>query len=262
MVNLILIAMQIIFAALYFSRGFFMESKDVLGATGSQGNFSLSTQDLNISLPENYDLDLLYPKTKNVITISTTTAFAQKEVVENQEIPYETEKLDDEDLEYGKEEVSVPGVSGSRTTTYLITHWLDEEIDRTLLSTDVRDPVNEVVAVGRKIVWRELNTPDLGKIDYWAKMTVFATKYDATCLGCNNTTALGAPVHEGVCAVDPKVIPMYTHFYVPGYGKCQALDVGGLIKGNRIDLAFRDARSASWGAEYVDIYLMDNEPTE
>jgi 3D (Asp-Asp-Asp) domain-containing protein len=38
------------------------------------------------------------------------------------------------------------------------------------------------------------------------------------------------------------------------------LDVGGAIKGNDIDMAFKDHRTSSWGAGYKEIYLMDNEP--
>ena len=160
------------------------------------------------------------------------------------------------------EEVITPGKLGTKTLTYLVTHWLDDEIDRVLLATEKEDPTTEVIAFGKKIIWREFDTPGLGTIKYWRKMRVWATKYDSTCLGCNNTTALGAPVQVGVCAVDPKVIEMYTHFYVPGYGRCQALDVGGAIKGNKIDLAFPDASAVPWGSQYVDIYLMDNVPSE
>jgi 3D (Asp-Asp-Asp) domain-containing protein len=163
-------------------------------------------------------------------------------------------------LEYGLEEVQEPGREGSKTKTYLVTYWVDDIIDRTLLDTKVENPITQVVAKGKKIVWKKLSTPEYGGIKYWYKMRVWATKYDSTCEGCNNTTALGAPVQQGVCAVDPTVIDMYTHFYVPGYGKCQALDVGGAIKGNKIDLAYKDHRTAPWRTGYVDIYLMDNAP--
>ena len=91
-------------------------------------------------------------------------------------------------------------------------------------------------------------------------MRVYATKYDHTCIGCNHTTALGAYLQKGVCAVDPTVIKYYTHFYVPGYGMCQALDTGGAIKGNRIDVAFENAAEALPWSHYVDIYLTDNPP--
>ena len=40
----------------------------------------------------------------------------------------------------------------------------------------------------------------------------------------------------GVAATDPRVIPFYTHFRVEGLGVYTALDTGGAIKGNRIDI--------------------------
>jgi 3D (Asp-Asp-Asp) domain-containing protein len=197
--------------------------------------------------------------TSNETAVETKTAFEQEEVTEYETIPFSTEYEENPDEEYGTEEVLRAGENGVRTLNYLVTHWLGDEIDRVLLSTEVDEPTTEIVSKGTKIIWGTFETPD-GEIDYWYKMRVFATKYDSTCLGCNNTTALGAPVKQGVCAVDPKVISMYTHFYVPGYGKCQALDVGGLIKGNRIDLAYEDASVGSWTTRYTDIYLMDNPP--
>jgi len=180
--------------------------------------------------------------------VKTTTAFDQTEVDEYEEISFETEYKDDPDVEYGVETVTQEGSPGTKTLTYLVTHWEDAIIDKLLINTETEEPTTEIVSRGTKIVWRELETPDAGRIKYWAKMTVWATKYDHTCLGCNRTTAVGAELKKGVCAVDPKVIKLWTQFYVPGYGMCTALDVGGAIKGNDIDMAYEDASKAAWGA--------------
>lgn len=51
-------------------------------------------------------------------------------------------------------------------------------------------------------------------------------------------TYVGLRVREGLVAVDPAVIPLGTHLYIEGYGYATAADVGGAIKGNRIDLFF------------------------
>ena len=62
-------------------------------------------------------------------------------------------------------------------------------------------------------------------------MSVFATGY---CL--RGTTATGLPVGPGIVAVDPAVIPLGTRMTVPGYGEGVAADVGGTVKGARIDV--------------------------
>jgi len=51
------------------------------------------------------------------------------------------------------------------------------------------------------------------------------------------------------CAVDPKVIPMYSILIIQGFNKpCVAVDTGGSIKGNRIDILMHSVESAQkWG---------------
>ena len=41
---------------------------------------------------------------------------------------------------------------------------------------------------------------------------------------------------------------------------CRAEDIGGAIKGNKIDLGFVDASKGNWGAAYTDIYLLTSAP--
>lgn len=197
--------------------------------------------------------------TLNQMKVITQTAFDQREDVVYKPIPYDTIYEEDNELEYGLERIKQAGTNGTKTLTYLITYWIAEEIDRQLINTEIEEPTPETITKGTKIIWRTMDTLD-GKIKYWHKMHVWATKYDSTCEGCNETTAVGAHVQKGVCATDPKVIPLWTSFYVPGYGRCTALDVGGAIKGNKIDLAYEDASQASWGAAWTDIYLINNEP--
>lgn len=265
MIHRLLLSILIAYSGLFFI-------KNVLSTKTYAGYFSVGNINTSVLGTQKYvsegfnfvdgDNEFGFPQIVFRPQIETTTAFDQKNVEEYEELAYGTEYVDDHDLEYGLEIVERAGVLGKKTYQYLVTYWADAVIDKRLMATEITSPINEVIAVGKKIVWHELDTPDLGEIKYWRKMTVLATKYDSTCLGCNNTTALGAPVQEGVCAVDPTVIDMYTHFYVPGYGKCQALDVGGMVKGNHIDLAFRNASTAAWGTQKVEIYLMDNIPEE
>ncbi|HEX5450138.1 MAG TPA: 3D domain-containing protein [Gaiellaceae bacterium] len=80
-------------------------------------------------------------------------------------------------------------------------------------------------------------------------ITVLATAYSMP-----GHTASGLPVGWGVVAVDPSVIPLGSHMYVPGYGDAVAADTGGAIIGNRIDLWFPTiAQAYAWGSRLVTI---------
>jgi 3D (Asp-Asp-Asp) domain-containing protein len=82
-------------------------------------------------------------------------------------------------------------------------------------------------------------------------LTVSATGY-----ALPGRTATGLPVGWGVAAVDPAVIPLGTHFTVPGYGEAVAADVGSGVRGATIDLWFPSVGQAqSWGRRTVTIVL-------
>lgn len=71
-------------------------------------------------------------------------------------------------------------------------------------------------------------------------------------------TATGHRVARGIVAVDPRVIPLGSRVYVDGYGHARALDVGGAIKGNRIDVFFpSEADCRRWGVRSVKVYILD-----
>ena len=68
-----------------------------------------------------------------------------------------------------------------------------------------------------------------------------ATGY-CSCRKCcgksDGITASGTQAHRGTIAVDPKVIPLGTRVYIEGMGEFRAEDVGGAIKGNKVDIWF------------------------
>ncbi len=67
-------------------------------------------------------------------------------------------------------------------------------------------------------------------------------------------TASGSYVRHGTIAVDPRVIPMGSRIFVPGYGWGVAADTGGMIKGNVIDIWLPTARQCyDWGVRRVRI---------
>jgi 3D (Asp-Asp-Asp) domain-containing protein/peptidoglycan hydrolase CwlO-like protein len=76
----------------------------------------------------------------------------------------------------------------------------------------------------------------------------------STAYSLPGNTASGLPTAQGVCAVDPSVIPLGTRFDVPGYGSCVAADTGSAIIGDRIDVWLPTlALADSWGRRQVTI---------
>ncbi|HET6174284.1 MAG TPA: 3D domain-containing protein [Gaiellales bacterium] len=66
-------------------------------------------------------------------------------------------------------------------------------------------------------------------------------------------TASGLPVGPGICATDPRVIPLGTRFEVPGYGPCVAADTGSAIIGATIDLWMPNERATVYGTQTITI---------
>ena len=91
-------------------------------------------------------------------------------------------------------------------------------------------------------------------------LTVTATAYTADCEGGSGVTYTGVDLKANpdakVIAVDPSVIPLGTEVYVEGYGHAVAADIGGAIKGNKIDVFIpRQAEAESWGVQTVDVTI-------
>ena len=87
---------------------------------------------------------------------------------------------------------------------------------------------------------------------------VSATAYSAYDPGNGSHTATGTLVRHGVIAVDPSVIPLGTHVFIPGYGEAVAEDIGYAINGYRIDVAFdTHAEALSFGRQDLEIFIME-----
>jgi 3D (Asp-Asp-Asp) domain-containing protein len=80
-----------------------------------------------------------------------------------------------------------------------------------------------------------------------------ALSVSATAYSLPGNTASGLPVGPGICATDPRVIPLGTRFDVPGYGPCVAADTGSSIIGARIDLWMPDERASVYGTQTITI---------
>jgi len=190
------------------------------------------------------------------LSIETLTRFSEEEIEIPVPLPFETEYVEDPESEIGTERILQEGIDGRRTETYLVKYWYGEETEKSLLGAEVAEPQKQIVARGTKIIWRELPLVDGEDLKYWRKLKVWATSYDGNCLGCRGLTYSGTPVKHGTLAVDPEVIPLGTLVYIPGYGIGRAEDIGGAVKGNKIDLGFEDVSRGWWRARWVDVYLL------
>lgn len=181
-------------------------------------------------------------------------------------IPFETNWVPDTDMPLDQQELRQQGKNGvikSRTRVRfengqevwrgLEDEWLDQE------------PVNRIIAYGTKITVQTLQTED-GPIEYWRKISMLATPYSAATSGKApdhpryGITRSGLPAGYGIVAVDPKVIPLMTNLYVPGYGRALAADTGGLILGKRIDLGYDEDQPMPDFYEWRDVYVLTPVP--
>lgn len=90
----------------------------------------------------------------------------------------------------------------------------------------------------------ELGVPEGGR-----ELNVLAYSY---CL--RGRTASGRYTEHGIVAVDPRVIPLGSKMYIPGYGWAVAADTGGAIVGNKIDVWLpTNAACFQWGVRQVKI---------
>lgn len=140
------------------------------------------------------------------------------------------------------------GSNGIHEQTIQVTYEDGEIVDREIRHQQVlKPPVNQVVSRGSQTT-----------ISRGGKTINFKRAYimRATAYSGPGKTATGHDVHWGVIAVDPRVIRLGSQVYVEGYGEATALDTGGAIKGNRVDLYMNTEEAAlSWGVRSVVVYV-------
>jgi uncharacterized protein YabE (DUF348 family) len=185
--------------------------------------------------------------------------------VERKSISYESVMAADDQLEIDQQRVAQTGQDGEFRRRFKVEYQDGVESSRSLLDEWVAaEPVTRIVSYGRKIVSRPLDTPE-GTLNYWRKIEVYATAYSPARSGTPRSapwygrTRIGQQLRKGLVAVDPKVIPLGTRLYVPGYGLALAADIGGGVRGRMIDLGYEDATYQSWHW-WVDVYILDPPP--
>jgi 3D (Asp-Asp-Asp) domain-containing protein len=190
------------------------------------------------------------------VEIVTTTSFREEIQEKKQTLDFVVKReVDLEKDACSEEEVTQKGIIGEKRVYTKYIYYDNELYESDIDRTETINPIDEIRVRGGKKIYRSFSTPD-GEIQYWCKLEQFlATSYDSTCEGCDMITATGMKQGFGVVAVDPKVIPLRSRLYIPGYGTAIAGDTGGLIKGSRIDLGY-DSLMGQWSRRYVDVYLL------
>jgi peptidoglycan DL-endopeptidase CwlO len=92
---------------------------------------------------------------------------------------------------------------------------------------------------------------------YKATYTMTATAYAGGTLTAMGLKPVRDPANLSTIAVDPKVIPLGTKVYIPGYGYAICSDTGGKVKGNIIDLYMNSiAECFAWGRRQVTLHII------
>lgn len=166
-------------------------------------------------------------------------------------IAYETVEQYTVNLPSGSSRVTQEGKEGAENQTWLITYRDGQEVEKNLVTREVIEaPVNRIVVYGSTMVASRGGED----IRYSQSLDMLASAYTYT----GNNTASGVAPYYGVAAVDTSQIPLGTKLYVEGYGHATALDRGGAIRGNRIDLFFGTRGEAmNWGLRWVKVYVLD-----
>lgn len=183
-------------------------------------------------------------------------------ITRREEVEPATEYRKDKELEKGAQQILRNGKPGLVERQIKIIYEDGNEVERYKISEKIIHPaVNEIVLMGIKPVVRTLVT-SRGLYRYTEMKVMTATAYYPGPESCGKYAAFGETYTGkkagfGLVAIDPRVIKLGTKLYIEGYGKAEAADIGGAIKGNKIDLCYETFREAAmYGVKKVKVYIL------
>jgi len=187
----------------------------------------------------------------------------EKLVSQKVTMEFANEVKKNDSLPKGLVNVVKKGQPGQKEVTIKMVYEDGKEVSKQIVSEKVlQAPVNGLIEEGAKTTL----VTSRGQINFTKAIKMTATAYDATFESCGKhpgdpqygITYSGLRVRPGIVAVDPRVIPLGTWLYVEGYGEALAADIGGAIKGNRIDLYFESPSDVRrYGKKPVKVYVLD-----
>ncbi len=214
---------------------------------------------------EEYELENVTESTRLYNNLVIKVHVVTDEIITTtEEIPFETKKVENPEMEEGTEKVTQEGKNGVLQITKKQYYYKGkvqklEEVGREV----IEEPVDKIIEVGtkKKEEPKQTTAEAAGTIDgmtFKKAINMVSTAYTPYDSGCTGVTASGMAASKGVAAVDTSVIPFGTKLYIPGYGIAIAADTGGAINGNRIDLCYNTISEAySWGRRNVTVYILE-----
>jgi uncharacterized protein YabE (DUF348 family) len=196
-----------------------------------------------------------------------------EEIIQEEEpILFTVEQQPNKTLNEGETRIVTKGENGIKANIYKITYEDGKPIDRAFVGEQIiKQAKNQVEEYGTVLNFRN-SRGDL--VRYSKVLNMKATAYTSSFEDTGKTpdhpafgiTYTGMRAREGMIAVDPKVIPLWTKVYVevpgpaPDYGFAIAADIGSAIKGNLIDLYFDSPSEVKkWGKRNVRVYILNEQ---
>jgi 3D (Asp-Asp-Asp) domain-containing protein len=181
-------------------------------------------------------------------------------------LPYETIRNRTSSVSQGREHLRVVGEYGEKAITTSVLYIGGFEDNREVVLTEILlEPIDAILDIGTGWLGAlaDVTAPDF---HYFRRVRMEATAYTAgyCCTGKHpddpwyGITASGRRVEHGIVAVDRNVIPLGTRLYVENYGFAIAADVGGAIRGYKIDLYMTNLEDAlRFGRRHIYVWILD-----
>lgn len=180
---------------------------------------------------------------------------SRKKVTEDDVVSYVVETIPDESLGQGEETIIQEGKNGRKKVTFNIVSLDGEVVGKEHISSELIQEMQPLVRKVGTAETVEINTGEITK--YKGVFAMEATAYLPTDGNGEGITKMGTIARYGVVAVDPRVIPLGTRLFIPGYGIAVAEDTGGDILGNRIDLCMEEYTACmTFGRRMIPVYIL------
>jgi 3D (Asp-Asp-Asp) domain-containing protein len=227
-------------------------STDLLDALTELGLAPQDSDLLSVAMPGQPLVGVPFARGTQVgegMLVSLVRITHQREVA-TAPVPFATRQEADPGTLQGTELVVDPGAAGVRTIVTDVTLADGVAAGRRVISDEVTTAARErVVRVGTRPVLPEDHS-------YGVTFALHSKNVTSYCL--TGTTFTGTQAGPGSIAVDPSVIKLGSHLYVEGYGFGWAVDTGGGIHGDAVDIWKTCDAAIAWGRRAVTVYVLDH----